>query len=87
MTKLYIAVPCYNEQDVLPDSAEKLLNKINEMINKGKISDKSRICFIDDGSKDDTWGIISRLCSENDTFCGIKMSANRGIRMRFCADF
>lgn len=78
MTKLYIAVPCYNEEEVLPDSSSKLLNKMNEMIAQGKITDDSRIVFIDDGSKDKTWEIISNLHSENEMFQGIKLSRNRG---------
>ncbi len=78
MTKLYIAVPCYNEEEVLPDSSSKLLNKLNEMIAQNKISSDSRIVFIDDGSKDKTWEIISSLHSENEMFQGIKLSRNRG---------
>ncbi len=78
MTKLYIAVPCYNEEEVLPDSSEKLLNKMNELIAEGKITSDSRVVFIDDGSKDKTWEIISRLHSENEMFQGIKLSRNRG---------
>lgn len=78
MTKLYIAVPCYNEEEVLPDSSGKLLNKMNEMISQGKITADSRIVFIDDGSKDKTWEIISNLHSENEMFQGIKLSRNRG---------
>lgn len=78
MTKLYIAVPCYNEEECLPDSSGKLLNKLNEMISKGIITDDSRIVFIDDGSKDKTWEIISKLHTENEMFQGIKLSRNRG---------
>lgn len=78
MTKLYIAVPCYNEEEVLPDSSGKLLNKMNEMISQGKITADSRIVFIDDGSKDKTWDIISNLHSGNEMFQGIKLSRNRG---------
>ena len=78
MTKLYIAVPCYNEEEVLPDSSGKLCAKMQKMINEGKITDDSRIVFIDDGSKDKTWEIISRLHSENEIFQGIKLSRNRG---------
>ena len=52
MTKLYLAIPCYNEEEVLRDSAEKLLNKYSTMMAEGKISADSRIVFIDDGSKD-----------------------------------
>lgn len=78
MTKLYIAVPCYNEEEALPDSAGKLLNKMMRMVAEGKITSDSRIVFIDDGSKDKTWEIISNLHSENMMFEGIKLSRNRG---------
>lgn len=78
MLKLYLAIPCYNEQEVLPDSARKLLIKYDELISGGKISDDSRIFFIDDGSKDNTWDIIEKLHAADRHFCGIKMSRNRG---------
>lgn len=78
MTKLYIAVPCYNEEEVLPDSAQKLFAKLSDMINDGKISKDSRVVFIDDGSKDKTWEIISDLHRQNCMFQGIKLSRNRG---------
>ena len=78
MTKLYLAIPCYNEEEVLRDSAGKLLNKYNTMMSEGKISADSRIVFIDDGSKDRTWEIISELHTENPVFHGIKLSRNRG---------
>ena len=78
MTKLYLAIPCYNEEEVLRDSAEKLLNKYSTMMAEGKISADSRIVFIDDGSKDRTWEIISKLHTENPIFQGIKLSRNRG---------
>ena len=78
MTKLYLAIPCYNEEEVLRDSAEKLNNKYNEMIKDGKISDESKIVFIDDGSKDKTWSIIEQLHKENPVFQGIKLTCNRG---------
>ena len=78
MTKLYLAIPCYNEEEVLLDSAEKLLNKYYDMMNEGKISPDSKIVFIDDGSKDKTWEIICGLHNQNDIFQGIKLSRNRG---------
>ena len=78
MTKLYLAIPCYNEEEVLRDSAGKLLNKYSTMMSEGKISADSRIVFIDDGSKDRTWEIISELHTENPVFQGIKLSRNRG---------
>ena len=78
MTKLYLAIPCYNEEEVLRDSASKLAQKYNDMMNSGRISSDSKIVFIDDGSKDRTWEIIAQLHSENPVFQGIKLSRNRG---------
>ena len=75
MTKLYIAVPCYNEEEVLPDSSGKLCAKMQKMMAQGKITEDSRIVFIDDGSKDKTWEIISKLHSENEIYQGIKLHA------------
>ena len=68
MTKLYLAIPCYNEEDVLWDSAEKLLNKYYDMMSAETISPDSKIVFIDDGSRDKTWDIISDLHNQNAVF-------------------
>ncbi len=78
MTKLYIAVPCYNEEEVLPDSAEKLRVKLNAMMDRGLISYDSRIVFIDDGSRDKTWELIEKLHESDSIYSGIKLSRNRG---------
>ena len=78
MTKLYLAIPCYNEEEVLRDSAEKLLNKYRTLMTQGKITEDSRIVFIDDGSKDKTWEIIKELHQQEPIFQGIKLSRNRG---------
>ena len=78
MTKLYIAVPCYNEEEVLPFSAEKLRTKLISMMNDGLISKDSRIVFIDDGSADNTWQLICELHAVDRIFSGIKLSRNRG---------
>ena len=78
MTKLYLAIPCYNEEEVLRDSAGKLLNKYDNMLAEGKITSDSKIVFIDDGSKDKTWSIIKELHKKNPVFQGIKLSRNRG---------
>ena len=78
MTKLYLAIPGYNEEDVLRDSANKLITKYSEMMSDGKITNDSKIVFIDDGSKDNTWNIIKSLHEENSIFQGIKLSRNRG---------
>lgn len=78
MTKLYLAIPCYNEQEVLYDTTEKLTAKFDSMIDDGKITADSKIVYIDDGSKDKTWEIISELHKSNRYVNGIKMSRNRG---------
>lgn len=78
MTKLYLAIPCYNEEEVLRDSATKLNKKYQTMMSEGKITKDSKIVFIDDGSKDKTWSIIEALHKENPVFQGIKLSRNRG---------
>jgi len=75
---LYIVVPCYNEQQVLPTTSKVLLEKLDTLIKAQKISSNSRILFVDDGSRDETWDIISSLTSQNIKFCGIKLSRNRG---------
>lgn len=75
---LYLAVPCYNEQEVLQETARRLQEKLGEMMVSGIISDHSRILFIDDGSKDTTWEIIDSLHKGNSLVCGLKLSHNRG---------
>ena len=75
---LYIVVPCYNEQEVLPKTCDMFLDKINELSAKGKISDKSRVLFVNDGSKDKTWEIICDLAKRDEHFQGISQSRNRG---------
>lgn len=77
-TVLYIVVPCYNEEAVLPITAPMFLNELDAMIEKELISDKSKILFVDDGSSDKTWNIISALSAENSRFAGIMQSRNRG---------
>ncbi|MBO6140500.1 MAG: glycosyltransferase family 2 protein [Ruminococcus sp.] len=75
---LYIVVPCYNEEEMLPITAKVLLKKLDELKAQGRISSKSKIMFIDDGSKDKTWEIIEKLSDAADAFTGIKLSRNRG---------
>ncbi len=75
---LYIVVPCYNEEEVLPSSAECLKAKIESLITEKKITDSSRIVFVDDGSKDKTYQIISELHNANSIFTGVKLAHNRG---------
>lgn len=76
--KLFIVVPCYNEEEVLYDSASKMRDEILRLISIKKISDESRIIFVNDGSKDETWNIISDLNKEDSIYGGIKLSRNRG---------
>lgn len=75
---LYIVIPCYNEKEVLPETSPLFLGKLDFLINEGKISDKSRILFVNDGSRDETWDIISNLNLENERFEGISLSRNQG---------
>ena len=75
---LFLVIPCYNEQEVLPETAKRLKEKIAQLCNNGKISTRSRVCFVDDGSKDDTWQIIEQLHREDPLFRGIKLSHNQG---------
>ncbi len=77
-TVLYLAVPCYNEEEVLPYTSKTLKEKMDSLISSGKISDKSRIVFIDDGSKDKTWQLISEYTEADPLFSGIKLSRNKG---------
>ena len=75
---LYIVVPCYNEEEVLPETARRLQEKMTALIKKEMVSPKSRVLFVDDGSKDSTWEKISSLHQENPLFSGLKLSHNRG---------
>ena len=75
---LYIVVPCYNEQAVLPETAPMFLHKLEELSSRGKISDESRVLFVNDGSRDDTWSIICDLARQDRHFTGIAQSRNRG---------
>lgn len=75
---LYIVIPCYNEEEVLPITSKEFLNKIYELINLKKITDESRVLFVNDGSKDNTWNIIGKLAEEDKHYIGISQSRNRG---------
>ena len=75
---LWIVIPCYNEEQVLPMTAPMFLEKINSLINAGKVSSASRILFVNDGSKDKTWEIITNLAEQDEHFIGISQSRNRG---------
>ena len=75
---LYIVIPCYNEEQVLPITKDMFLNELELLISKEKISSESKILFVNDGSKDKTWDIICGLSKENSHFVGISQSRNRG---------
>ena len=90
---LSIVIPCYNEEEVIVEATLQFTCLLKRMISSGKISDKSRINFVDDGSKDKTWVLISQLCESNKLVNGIKLSRNRGHQnavlagmMSVCAD-
>lgn len=76
--KLYIIIPCYDEESVLPLTAPLFDEELQKLINLNKISEDSKILFIDDGSKDETWQIIKELNEQNSHFIGIRQSRNRG---------
>lgn len=75
---LYIVIPCYNEENVLPITKDLFKAKLLSLIYKGAISTDSRILFVNDGSSDGTWSIIQELCESDAHFCGISLSRNRG---------
>lgn len=75
---LYIVIPCYNEEAVLPITAPMFLDKLKGLISDDKISDKSRVLFVNDGSRDGTWEIISSLAQNDKHFKGVSLSRNRG---------
>lgn len=76
--KLYIVIPCFNEEEVLTETSSRLKIKMEKLIGEQKISKNSRIVFVDDGSKDNTWQIIQTLHNESSMFSGVKLSRNRG---------
>lgn len=75
---LYIVIPCYNEEEVLPITAPMFLEKITTLSRQGKISPMSRVLFVNDGSKDRTWEVISSLSKSDEHYIGISQSRNRG---------
>ena len=75
---LWIVVPCYNEQEVLPATAPLFKEELRKLTATGKIAETSRILFVNDGSKDETWTIISNLAKKDEHFIGISQSRNRG---------
>ena len=75
---LYIVVPCYNEEEVLPETSRRLRAKLEGLMAAGKISERSRVLFVNDGSRDRTWELITRLHGWCPLFCGADLSRNRG---------
>ena len=75
---LYLVIPCYNEEQVLPLTSGKFKAKLEELIEAGKISDESRVMFVNDGSKDMTWDILTSLCEEDKKYAAISLAHNRG---------
>ncbi len=75
---LYMTIPCYNEEEVLEETTKQLNTKMKKLIKDKKISEKSRVMYINDGSKDKTWELIKKIHEENELFTGITLSRNRG---------
>lgn len=75
---LYIVIPCYNEETVLPITAPLFLKKIQDLVQAEKVAHNSRVLFVNDGSKDKTWEIITNLSRENPVYTGLSLSRNRG---------
>lgn len=75
---LYVVVPCYNEEEVLPETSKQFRNELNEMKEENLISSNSKIVFVNDGSKDKTWEVITKLHEEDKIFQGLKLSRNKG---------
>ncbi len=78
MNKLYLVVPCYNEQEVIEETTKRLDVKLNDMIKKGLITEDSKVVYVDDGSKDKTWSLIEELAETYSFVKGIKLAHNRG---------
>ena len=78
MNRLFCVIPCYNEQEVLPETSRRLKEKIEDLVGRKMISSDSRILLVNDGSKDDTWNIIKKLHEEDEVFQGISLSKNMG---------
>lgn len=76
--RLFIVIPCYNEEAVLPITAPMFRDKLLSLTQQGKISPDSRVLFVNDGSKDNTWNLICQLAKEDEHYMGICLSRNRG---------
>lgn len=75
---LYVVVPCYNEEEVLEETTKRLKEKLNTLIKSKKISNKSKVMYVNDGSKDNTWELIKKINKKEKLFTGISLSRNRG---------
>ena len=75
---LYLVIPCYNEEEVLPETTKRLEKKLGGLIKKKVISEKSKVMYVNDGSKDKTWELIKNINKDNPMFTGICLSRNRG---------
>lgn len=82
---LYLVIPCFNEEEVLPETSRRLDVKMGEMVARKLISENSKVVFVDDGSKDKTWEIITRLHSENKLFSGLQLAHNSGEQNAYIA--
>ncbi len=78
MEVMYLVIPCYNEEEMLPITAQALIKKMDALIGEKKISPNSKVMFVDDGSKDRTWEIIEQLHASSELFTGLKLSRNKG---------
>ena len=78
MSVVYFVIPCYNEEEVLPETVKRLSEKLEQLISDGIASKESRMLFVDDGSKDKTWELIEKFSSDNKYVGGVKLSRNRG---------
>ena len=78
MSNLGIVIPCHNEEEVLSETTHRLDTLLKDLANKGKISKQSKVYFIDDGSRDDTWKLITKLAEQFDFVEGMRLSRNRG---------
>lgn len=76
--RLYMVIPCYNEEEVLPETARRLREKLTTLMEAGTIAPDSRVLFVNDGSRDRTWEIIRELHRQDGLFCGVNLSRNRG---------
>ena len=77
---LWIVIPCYNEQEVLPITAPQFLQKVQDLAAAGLVSGKSRICFVNDGSRDATWQLICQFARQDEHYIGISQSRNGATR-------